>query len=156
LRIHLISVGKRMPEWIDRGYREYAKRMPRECALTLVEISPVQRVKGADSRRSLREEGQRMLKALPKDARVLAMDVHGETWTTEELAQRLAGWLAGGRDVCLLVGGPEGLDPSCLARAEHRWSLSALTFPHPLVRIMLAEQLYRAWSILQKHPYHRA
>ena len=145
-----------MPAWIETGYREYAKRMPRECALRLVEITPGVRGKGTDPARALRDEGQRMLKALPRDARVLALDVRGEAWTTEELASRVAGWQADGRDVCLLVGGAEGLDPVCLARAEQRWSLSALTFPHPLVRVMLAEQLYRAWSILQKHPYHRA
>ena len=145
-----------MPAWIETGYREYAKRMPRECALRLVEITPGARGKGADPARALRDEGQRMLKALPRDARVLALDVRGDAWTTEELAGRVAGWQADGRDVWLLVGGPEGLDPVCLARAEQRWSLSALTFPHPLVRVMLAEQLYRAWSILQKHPDHRA
>jgi 23S rRNA (pseudouridine1915-N3)-methyltransferase len=96
-----------------------------------------------------------MLASVPKNARVIALDVGGRTWSTEQLSDRLAGWLAEGRDLALLVGGPEGLADSCVRQAEERWSLSALTFPHPLVRVILAEQLYRAWSILKRHPYHR-
>lgn len=145
-----------MPRWVVEGYTEYARRMPGECALKLVEISPGHRGKGADIQRTLRDEGDRMLKALPKGCRVLALDVKGSAWSTEQLAQKLAGWMTDGLDLALLVGGPEGLAPACLEQAEMRWSLSPLTMPHPLVRVVVAEQIYRAWSLMRNHPYHRA
>jgi len=145
-----------MPRWVVEGYTEYARRMPGECTLKLVEISPGHRGKGADIQRTLRDEGGRMLKALPKGCRVLALDVKGSAWSTEQLAQKLAGWMTDGRDLALLVGGPEGLAPACLEQAEMRWSLSPLTMPHPLVRVVVAEQIYRAWSLMRNHPYHRA
>lgn len=144
-----------MPDWIDTGYREYAKRLPRECRLELVEIDPGHRGKGASAEVARRAEGERMLAAVPKGAQVIALDTDGRSWSTEQVAQQLAGWMAEGRDLALLLGGPEGLSRSCIARAERLWSLSPLTFPHPLVRVVLAEQLYRAWSILKGHPYHR-
>ena len=156
MNIHLISVGNRMPRWVQEGYKEYAKRLPRECALTLVEIAPGHRGKGADLARAVREEGERMLKALPRDCLVVALEVKGKAWSTEQLAQRMEDWMAEGRDVALLVGGPEGLADACRQRADLLWSLSPLTLPHPLVRVLLAEQLYRAWSVVQNHPYHRA
>jgi 23S rRNA (pseudouridine1915-N3)-methyltransferase len=155
MNIHLISVGNRMPRWVQEGYQEYARRMPAECTLRLQEIAPGHRTKGADIRRTVREEGERMLKAIPKGCRVLALDVGGKPWSTEQLADQLGGWMAGGQDLALLVGGPEGLADSCRQRADSHWSLSPLTLPHPLVRVVLAEQLYRAWSILRNHPYHR-
>jgi 23S rRNA (pseudouridine1915-N3)-methyltransferase len=145
-----------MPGWVEEGYREYAKRLPRECGLRLVEIEPGHRGKGASAEAARRDEGERMLAALPKAAQVIALDERGQAWTTEKLAGALSGWLADGRDLALLVGGPEGLADACRQRAERLWSLSALTFPHPLVRVILAEQLYRAWSLLKGHPYHRA
>jgi 23S rRNA (pseudouridine1915-N3)-methyltransferase len=144
-----------MPGWVDTGFGEYAKRLPPECSLNLVEIDPGHRGKGANAEVAQGVEGERMLASVPKNARVIALDVGGRTWSTEQLSDRLAGWLAEGRDLALLVGGPEGLADSCVRQAEERWSLSALTFPHPLVRVILAEQLYRAWSILKRHPYHR-
>ncbi|MBU0499987.1 MAG: 23S rRNA (pseudouridine(1915)-N(3))-methyltransferase RlmH [Gammaproteobacteria bacterium] len=156
MRIHLISIGNKMPQWIGEGYREYAKRLPGECALILVEIAAGHRCKGADIHRAIREEGERMLAAIPKGALVVALDVLGKPWSTELLAEQLGDWMHQGRDVALLVGGPEGLCENCLAMADLRWSLSALTFPHPLVRVILAEQLYRAWTLLRNHPYHRA
>jgi 23S rRNA (pseudouridine1915-N3)-methyltransferase len=156
MNIYLLAIGNRMPRWVEEGYGEYAKRLPAECALHLVEIPPGRRGKGADIARAQREEGERMLKAIPPNSRVVTLEIQGRPWSTEDLAQRLGGWMAGGRDLALLVGGPEGLAPGCLARAEDRWSLSPLTLPHPLVRVVLAEQLYRAWSILRNHPYHRA
>lgn len=145
-----------MPEWVEEGYREYAKRMPPECSLRLVEIAPGRRGKGMDSRRAVATEGARMLRALPGGVWAIALDIQGESWSTERLSARLGGWLADGRDLALLVGGPEGLARECLDRADASWSLSPLTFPHPLVRVILAEQLYRAWSVLKRHPYHRA
>lgn len=156
MRIQLIAVGTRMPGWVTAGYRDYAQRLPRECALDLVEIPAARRGKHPDLARLLREEGERMLAAAAKGARVIALDVNGRTWSTEDLAGQLRGWLQDGRDLALLVGGPEGLDMACRARAELAWSLSPLTLPHSLVRVVVAEQFYRAWSILNNHPYHRA
>ena len=155
MQIHLIAVGNRMPDWVEAAYREYAKRLPRECALKLVEIAPGKRGRNADVARILRDEGERMLAALPRDCRVIALEVGGESWSTPQLAARLTEWMAGGRDVALLVGGPEGMDDACRARADQLWSLSTLTLPHPLVRVVLAEQFYRAWSLSVGHPYHR-
>jgi len=144
-----------MPGWVDTAFREYAKRLPTECSLSLVEIEPGHRGKSTSPEVARRTEGERMLAAIPKDARVIALDRRGRPLSTEQLAMELAGWMADGRDLALLVGGPEGLAESCVAQAERLWSLSPLTFPHPLVRVILAEQLYRAWSILKGHPYHR-
>ncbi len=155
MRLHLIAVGNKMPDWVEAGYAEYAKRLPADCALVLHEIAPGKRTKGADLERARREEGERMLATLPKGARVVALEVGGRSWSTEELAERLNQWRQGGSDVALLVGGPEGLADAARVRADEQWSLSKLTLPHPLVRIVLAEQLYRAWSLTQGHPYHR-
>ena len=155
MRIHLIAVGKRMPAWVTAGFEEYRRRMPPECRIELVEIAAGQRGKGADLARLQREEGEKMLAAIPKGAEVVALDARGRMVETGGLAQWLDGWLGGGRDVAMLIGGPEGLAPACRERADRIWSLSPLTFPHPLVRIVVAEQLYRAMSILKGHPYHR-
>jgi 23S rRNA (pseudouridine1915-N3)-methyltransferase len=156
MRIHLIAVGTRMPAWVTEGYRDYAKRLPRECTLRLVEIPLGQRGKTRTAAQSRNEEGRQMLAALPRDCLVVALDVEGQAWSTETLADNLQQWLGSGRDVALLVGGPDGLSPDCLARAERRWSLSALTYPHALVRVIVAEQLYRAWTLSTGHPYHRS
>ncbi len=156
MRIHLIAAGNRMPDWVNTGYGEFAGRLPPESRLHLIEIAPGRRGKGADVARAVAAEGERMLAALPKNSLVIALEVGGKAWTTENLAAQFSAWLQGGRDVALLVGGPDGLAESCRARAEMRWSLSPLTLPHMLVRIVVAEQLYRAWSLLNGHPYHRA
>ncbi|MBD3671822.1 MAG: 23S rRNA (pseudouridine(1915)-N(3))-methyltransferase RlmH [Gammaproteobacteria bacterium] len=156
MKIHLIAVGQRMPDWVEAGYGEFAKRLSSsECPLQLVELAPGKRGKGMDLARAMRDEGKRMLEAIPKGALVIALDQRGREWDTQELSVQLDDWLGQGRDVALLVGGPEGLDAECLALAERKWSLSRLTLPHPMVRVLLAEQLYRAWSILKNHPYHR-
>ena len=155
MHIHLIAVGNRMPAWVSAGYAEYAKRLPRECALQLSEIPPGKRGRNADVTRIVREEGERMLAAIPKDCHVIALEVGGKAWSTPQLATQLQTWMASGRDTALLVGGPEGMDEACRARADQHWSLSTLTLPHPLVRVLLAEQLYRAWSVMSGHPYHR-
>ena len=155
MQIHLVAAGSRRPRWEQQGYEEYSKRLPRECRLVLREI-PLARPAGRSNVQRRREdEGARMLKALPPRARVLGLDEAGRQYSSRELARQLRGWLADGRDVALLVGGPDGLAGDCKAAAESLWSLSYLTLPHGLVRILLAEQLYRAWSILQQHPYHR-
>jgi 23S rRNA (pseudouridine1915-N3)-methyltransferase len=156
MRIHLIAVGTRMPAWVTQAYQDYAKRLPRECTLRLVEIPLGQRGKTRTAAQSRNEEGRQMLAALPRDCLVVALDVEGQPWSTETLADNLQQWLGSGRDVALLVGGPDGLSPDCLARAERRWSLSALTYPHALVRVIVAEQLYRAWTLSTGHPYHRS
>lgn len=155
MQISLIAVGTRMPTWVTQGYEEYARRLPAECSLQLVEVPAGKRGKGADITRITQKEGQQTLAAVPTGTRVVAMDVKGHPWSTEELAKELDSWRHDGRDVALLVGGPEGLAPECLKSADRRWSLSNMTLPHPLVRIVIAEQLYRAWSLLHNHPYHR-
>jgi len=156
MQITLIAVGTRMPAWVTEGYREYARRMPRECSLALTEVPLGRRGKSRPVERAVTEEGSRMLAAVSEKQRVIALDVGGRGWSTVQLAGELGGWMQDGRDVSLLVGGPDGLAADCLARADQRWSLSPLTLPHPLVRVVLAEQLYRAWTLMSGHPYHRA
>lgn len=155
MQIHLLAVGSRMPAWVQAGFDEYAKRMPAQLHLSLREIRAGARTKGADVARLVDEEGERLWEAVPRDAYVIALDRAGRELDTREFAAALREFMARGADVAFLVGGPEGLSPACLARAHARWSLSRLTFAHPLVRIVFAEQLYRAWSILNHLPYHR-
>ncbi|WP_426415929.1 23S rRNA (pseudouridine(1915)-N(3))-methyltransferase RlmH [Aestuariirhabdus sp. LZHN29] len=155
MRIRLIAVGTRMPAWVQQGYQEYAKRLPADCGLECVEIPLGKRTKGADIKRAQRKEGEAMLAAIGGGDRVIALEVGGRPWSTEQLAEQMQQWRFDGRNISLLVGGPEGLAPECVARADQKWSLSPLTLPHPLVRVLLSEQLYRAWSILNNHPYHR-
>jgi len=158
MRIQLIAVGRRMPAWVQTGFDDYARRMPHECRLELVELAPGARGSG-DINRAIADEDKRMTAAIAGSGpapEVIALSVDGKAWSTERLAENMRGWLADGRDRALLVGGPDGLGPASLARANSRWSLSTLTLPHPLVRVVLAEQLYRAHSILVGHPYHRA
>lgn len=156
MRIHLLAVGQRMPGWIESGYTEFAQRLPPECRLELKQIVPGDRGKGRDPERVMVVEGERLLSALPKSARVIALDEHGQAWSSVELSGQMQAWMQDGRDVALLVGGADGLAPAVKARAESLWSLSNLTLPHALVRVLVAEQVYRAWSILKNHPYHRA
>jgi 23S rRNA (pseudouridine1915-N3)-methyltransferase len=156
MQIHLIAVGTRMPAWITQGYEDYARRLPRECALRLVEIPPGRRSRTHPPAQAIEEEGRRMLSAIPGRCLVVALEVTGRAWDTPALASRLQEWLSSGRDTAFLVGGPDGLSGDCLQRAELRWSLSPLTLPHALVRVVLAEQLYRAWTIVGGHPYHRS
>lgn len=154
--IYVIAVGRRMPNWVAEGYREYARRLPRQCALHLIEIAAAKRRKTGHSTRWKQEEQRRLLAAIPANSIVVACHEQGELWSTPELAKRLQSWTSEGRDVALLVGGPDGLDSICLERAAYRWSLSPLTLPHGLVRVLLAEQIYRAFSLTSRHPYHRA
>ena len=155
MQIHLLAVGERMPAWVVQAFDEYAGRMPRECRLVLREIPAGKRTKGDDLTRIVREEGEKLLAAVPKGAHIVALDRLGRELATEQLAAELKTQLARGGDLALLVGGPEGLSEQCLTRAHATWSLSQLTLAHPLVRIVVAEQLYRAWSILNNLPYHR-
>ncbi|MBB3140100.1 23S rRNA (pseudouridine(1915)-N(3))-methyltransferase RlmH [Halomonas organivorans] len=155
MRVRLLAVGTRMPDWVTRGVEEYRKRLPRDFALELEEIAPGPRGKNADTRRAVSQEAERIRARLKGDEYLVALEVGGKAWSTEQLARQAEGWRLEGRDVALLVGGPDGLDPMLSAAADQRWSLSPLTLPHPLVRILLAEQLYRAWTLMVGHPYHR-
>lgn len=155
MRIRLIATGRNMPGWVTEGYLEYARRMPAGFSLELREIPLGRRTRGADIVRMQRKEGEQMLAAIGPRDKVIAMEVNGRNWSTEKLADQLGCWHDLGENVSLLVGGPEGILPEISARSDLRWSLSALTLPHPMVRILIAEQLYRAWSILDNHPYHR-
>lgn len=155
MRINLVAVGKRMPAWVETGYQEYAKRLPVIFKLQLIEIATETRTKNADLTKLIAKEGEQMLAAISPTDHIIALDEHGTSWNTHDLAKQLQTWRDHAINISLLIGGPDGLAPSCLQKANQRWSLSALTLPHPLVRIIVAEQLYRAWSILSHHPYHR-
>ena len=151
----MLAVGNKMPAWVSSGFEEYQKRFPRDMSLDLVEITPQKRGKKAELGKIKNQEGEALLAAVPKGNRIVTLEVHGRPWTTPQLAQQMAGWQMDGRNVSLLIGGPEGLSDACLAAAEQRWSLSPLTLPHPIVRVIVAESLYRAWSLNNNHPYHR-
>lgn len=155
MRLTLYAVGNKMPAWVTQGFNEYCRRFPRDMSFHLEEITPGKRGKNADIARILEKEGQQTLAAIPKGNCIVTLEVEGKPWTTPQLAQNLTKWQLDGRDVALLVGGPEGLAPACIAASEQKWSLSPLTLPHPMVRIVVAESLYRAWSINNNHPYHR-
>lgn len=155
MRLRLLAVGTRMPAWVDEGFADYAKRLSGDISLELVEITAGKRSKGADLARLKEQEGEALLAALRPQERVIALDVLGRTLSTDDLADTLKTWQVDGRPAALLVGGPEGLSRAALERADEKWSLSRLTLPHPLVRIVVAEQFYRAWSLLKGHPYHR-
>ncbi len=155
MRIRVVAVGNRMPAWVEEGVAEYRKRLTREITLEFVEIGAGKRVRNADVERLTDREGEAMLAALSPSEHVVALDVKGKMLDTPAMAARLGQLMQAGKPLAMLVGGPEGLAPACLERAHESWSLSALTLPHPLVRVLLAEQLYRCWSLLKGHPYHR-
>jgi len=155
MKIQLVAVGTKMPAWVASGLQEYVRRFPRDCSLEIIEIAAGKRGKNADIKRILDKEGELTLAAIPKGNRIVTLEVEGKAWTTPTLAINLEKWQLDGRNVSLLVGGPEGLADSCIAASEQKWSLSALTLPHPMVRVIVAEALYRAWSINNNHPYHR-
>lgn len=155
MRISIITVGTKMPAWVTQGVSEYTKRMPRELGIQWKELPLAKRGKDANAAQLCAKEGEQILKAIPDGDRVIALDVLGKSLSTEQLAKQMGDWQMSGDNYSLLIGGPDGLSAACLQRAERRWSLSDLTLPHPLVRILLAEQLYRAWTITVNHPYHR-
>ncbi|GGZ90694.1 23S rRNA (pseudouridine(1915)-N(3))-methyltransferase RlmH [Ignatzschineria ureiclastica] len=153
--IYLIAVGSNMPQWVKMGYEEYAGRLRADVTLKLIEIPALPRKKNADVKRILKEEGEKLQKAIPKGAMVVGLDVIGQAVTTPQLSEKMASWMLSGRDIALLIGGPEGFSPEIKSLFEQSLSLSKLTLPHPMVRVLVAEQLFRAWSILNNHPYHR-
>lgn len=156
MKIHILAVSSRQPSWVEEGFLEFQRRMPPACRVELIQIPLARRGRNPDSGRAKADEGQRLLVRVPEGSRIIALDERGDGWTTVKLSRRLADWFNDGRDVALLIGGPDGLADICRQRAEAAWSLSSSTLPHGLVRIIVAEQLYRAWTVLEGHPYHRA
>jgi len=154
--INFICVGTKMPVWVEQGYVEYTKRLNKDIKLNLIEVEASKRSKSSSAHKLKSEEANRILKVLPKSNHIVTLDVKGKPHNTESLAELLEHWLHLGKDVSLITGGPDGLDDSILKSANESWSLSNLTFPHPIVRVVVAEQIYRAWSLLNNHPYHRA
>jgi len=155
MRIFLIAIGNRMPSWVVEAYEEYSKRMPKEYKLELIEVNAIRRTKNVDTKSIIKKEGAALLSAIPKNCLVVLLDGKGQQWSTAELAQNLDKWSNTGQNIALLVGGPDGHDDKCKQLASLSWSLSRLTFPHSFVRILIAEQLYRASCILKNHPYHK-
>jgi 23S rRNA (pseudouridine1915-N3)-methyltransferase len=155
LKLLVVAVGTRMPGWVEQGYAEFAKRMPREMPMELIEVKAEPRTTGKPLAVMLAAEAARLDSALPTRCRRVILDEKGSDITTQGLAQRLEKWLAGGADVALLIGGPDGLDASIKRQAAESLRLSSLTLPHAMVRVLLAEALYRAASLLKGHPYHR-
>ena len=155
MRISILTVGHKAPAWIQEGFNEYARRMPPEARVELVELKPEERAAGRSTTRAKELEGERILAALPPGATLIALDERGKAVTTQGLSVMLADWMRDGSHPAFAIGGADGLSDAVRARAQKLVSLSALTLPHAMVRVVLAEQLYRAWSILARHPYHR-
>lgn len=155
MRVTILSVGHKMPAWIQEGFHEYARRMPPEIRLELVELKPEERGPGKNDARAMALEGERILEALPDGGSLIALDERGKAITTKGLSVLLAEWMRDASHPVFAIGGADGLDEAVKERASKLVSLSALTLPHAMVRVVLAEQLYRAWSILARHPYHR-
>lgn len=155
MRISILSVGHKMPAWIQEGFQEYTRRMPPEIRVELVELKPEERSAGKPAAKAMQAEGERLIGAMPSGSTVLALDEKGRAVSTQGLSVMLADWMRDGSHPAFVIGGADGLDMAVKDRADKLISLSALTLPHGLVRVLLAEQLYRAWSILARHPYHR-
>ena len=156
MQLVIAAVGHKMPAWIETGFAEYAKRMPPDCRLALREIKPVDRSGSRSAETVMAMEKSRIEAVIPKGSRVIALDEHGRDLTTMQLAKNLEQWQQGGTDVTFVIGGADGLDAQFKQQADMLLRISSLTLPHGMVRVLLAEQLYRAWSITQNHPYHRA
>lgn len=155
MKLLLVAVGTRMPDWVDTGFEDFTRRMPRELPLQLIEVKAEPRTTGKTVEAMMAAEAARIEAALPARCRRVILDERGEDITSRALARRLENWQAGGDDVAIIIGGPDGLDPTLKASAHETMRLSSLTLPHALVRVMLAEAIYRAWSLLKNHPYHR-
>lgn len=155
MKLVVVAVGHKMPDWISAGFNEYARRMPRETKIELVEIRPEPRTTGKSIAQMMEAEAQRILAALPQNCLRIALDERGGAWTTRQLADRMQQWMGEGRDVAFVIGGADGLHETVKNGAQQLLALSAMTLPHGLVRVLLAEQLYRAHSLLHNHPYHR-
>jgi 23S rRNA (pseudouridine1915-N3)-methyltransferase len=156
LRLSLIAASNRQPDWVDEAADDYAKRLRGRCTLEVKTVPLARRTAALPAERAIRDEGERMLALLPPASHVVALLETGKPWSTQDVAAKLESWMQRGAPVVFLVGGPDGLSSACIARANERWSLSNLTLPHGLVRVVVAEALYRGWSLLENHPYHRA
>ena len=154
--MHLIAVGQKGPAWVAQACDDYLKRLPRELQLNTIEVPLLKRGKNPDIQRIVRDESRKVLDAIPAGCNLVALDVKGKRTTTEKLASALDNWMQQGQDIAIVIGGPDGFSDELLQQADQALSLSDMTFPHPLVRVIIVEQLYRAWSILNNHPYHRA
>lgn len=156
MKLIAIAVGQRMPDWVEIAWRDYAKRLPLDCALELREVKPEPRTSGKTANQMMHAEAKRIEAAIPAGAYRIALDEHGQDIGTAALANRLESWRGIGQDIVFLIGGPDGLDADLKQSCKSLLRLSSLTLPHPMVRVVLAEQLYRAWAIMTGHPYHRA
>lgn len=155
MRLRVLAVGGKMPLWVEQGVAEYTRRMPKEISVEWLNVPLAKRGTGsADSYR--RQEAEFIQSKLNHDDDLVVLEVQGREISTEKIAKRFAEWQMQGRRVCIAIGGPDGLHQSVLSRASEQWSFGRITLPHPLVRVILAEQLYRAWSLQSGHPYHRA
>ncbi len=155
MQLVIAAVGHKMPAWIETGFGEYAKRMPPECRIVLKEVKPVERSGSKTAETAMVLERARIEAVIPKGSRVVALDERGKDVSTQQLSRSLSQWQQDGGDVTFVIGGADGLDAEFKQQADLLIRISSLTLPHGLVRVLLAEQLYRAWSILQNHPYHR-
>jgi 23S rRNA (pseudouridine1915-N3)-methyltransferase len=155
MKLSIIAVGNRMPDWVEAATGEYLKRMGRDLPLELVPIRPQARAGGVSTARAMAQEAERIRSAMPRQAHVVILDERGDDVTTRQLAQRLERWMQAGSDVAIVIGGPDGIDADLKGAAHESLRLSSLTLPHALARVVLAEQLYRALSLLKNHPYHR-
>lgn len=156
MKIHIIAVGQRMPDWVNTAWLDYSQRLPSDYSLELKEIKPEPRNTGKTVAQMMAAEAKRIEAAIPAQAHVVALDEHGRNLTTLQLAEQLQQWRDQSQDIAILIGGPDGLDAELKKRCPQKIRLSDLTLPHPMVRVLLAEQLYRAWSINHNHPYHRS
>ena len=156
MHIRLLAVGDRQPAWVNDAYKSYAERLPREWKFRLDTIPTVRRGKNDKSRQAMEAEGEQVIARLQDAEQLVLLDERGKALSSKGLASKLADWQQDGRDLCLLIGGPDGVSDACRRRADFTWSLSSMTLPHGLARVLVAEQLYRAWSMHSGHPYHRA
>jgi 23S rRNA (pseudouridine1915-N3)-methyltransferase len=156
MRIAVLAVGTKPPDWVRSGFEEYRKRLPKPYAPELIELAAGTRGPGRDPKRAIQDEGARVLAAVPRGARLVLLDERGVSWSSAQLSQQLKAWSQDGRDIALAIGGADGHAPEVATRADQRWSLGPLTLPHMLVRLVVIEQLYRAWTLMTGHPYHRA
>lgn len=155
MKINIITIGKSRSTWVESGFAEYAKRMPKDYQLNLIEIQTIRRTMSANIKQIAYAETEKLVAAVPKNNLIVALDEHGREWTTIELSQKISTWHHEHQDISFLIGGPDGLDDIFLQNTKTIWSLAKLTLPHQLVRVIVAEQIYRAWTIINNHPYHR-
>lgn len=155
MKISILAVGTRMPNWVDEAFADYAKRFGRDIHLELKEIKPEKRGGGVNAEKGIAAEHARLMAAIPSRATLVVLDERGKNWTTVRLAEQMQSWLKDGHDLCFVIGGADGLAPELKQKADTLLQLSALTLPHGMVRVLLVEQIYRAISILNNHPYHR-